>query len=100
MKKMMLVVVFVAFAAGELAAASTVDLEFLKDLIRIPSVSADVAEVNRAAEFTRRSAELKGLFCHPPIERNPLCFFGFRFCGIIHAFKRDGERKTRTWRQR
>ena len=50
------------------AAASSVDLEFLKGLIRIPSVSADVAEVNRAAEFTRRYAESKGLFCQ--IETN------------------------------
>ena len=54
--------------AGELAAATSVDLEFLKDLMRIPSVSADVAEVNRAAEFTRRYAESKGLFCQ--IETN------------------------------
>ena len=43
--------------------ASAVDIAFLKDLIRIPSVSADVAEVNRAADFTRRYAESKGLFC-------------------------------------
>ena len=49
-------------------AASSVDLEFLKDLMRIPSVSADVAEVNRAADFTRRHAESKGLFCQ--IETN------------------------------
>ena len=68
MKKRALAAAVVAFAAGELAAASVVDLEFLKDLIRIPSVSADVAEVNRAAEFTRRYAESKGLFCQ--IETN------------------------------
>ena len=43
--------------------ASAVDVEFLKELIRIPSVSADVAEVNRVADFTRRYAESKGLFC-------------------------------------
>ena len=61
--KKMIVVAVAAIAAGELAAASAVDLEFLKDLIRIPSVSANVAEVNRAAEFSRRYAESKGLFC-------------------------------------
>ena len=43
--------------------SSAVDLDFLKDLIRIPSVSDDVAEVNRAAEFTRRYAESRGLHC-------------------------------------
>jgi len=67
MKKMMFAAAVAAFAVGELA-ASSVDLEFLKDLIRIPSVSADVAEVNRAAEFTRRYAVSKGLFCQ--IETN------------------------------
>ena len=54
MKKMIAVAV-AAIAAGELAAASAVDLEFLRELIRIPSVSADMAEVNRAAEFTMGS---------------------------------------------
>ena len=43
--------------------AFAVDVVFLKELIRIPSVSADVAEVNRVADFTRRYAESKGLFC-------------------------------------
>ena len=47
---------------------ATVDTEFLKDLIRIPSVSADVAEVNRVADFTRRYAESRGLYCQ--IETN------------------------------
>ena len=68
MKKMILAAAVATFAAGELVAASAVDLEFLKDLIRIPSVSADVTEVNRAAEFTRHYAESKGLFCQ--IETN------------------------------
>ncbi len=53
-------------ACGEPVAA--VDTDFLKDLIRIPSVSADVAEVNRAADFTRRYAESRGLRCQ--IETN------------------------------
>ncbi|MBO7687087.1 MAG: M20/M25/M40 family metallo-hydrolase [Kiritimatiellae bacterium] len=50
---------------GQVAA---VDTDFLKDLIRIPSVSDDVAEVNRAADFTRRYAESRGLRCQ--IETN------------------------------
>ena len=33
--------------------ASSVDVEFLKDLIRIPSVSADVAEVNAESHLLR-----------------------------------------------
>jgi acetylornithine deacetylase/succinyl-diaminopimelate desuccinylase-like protein len=40
-----------------------VDFEFLKDLIRIPSVTSDVAEVNRAVAFTRQYAESRGLHC-------------------------------------
>lgn len=36
---------------------------FLKELIRIPSVTTDVAEVNRAVDFTRAHAESRGLFC-------------------------------------
>lgn len=41
----------------------SVDLQFLQDLIRIPSVTSDVAEVNRAVAFTRRYAESRGLRC-------------------------------------
>ncbi len=40
-----------------------VDIVFLKNLIRIPSVSADVDEINRAVDFTVRHAEERGLFC-------------------------------------
>lgn len=40
-----------------------VDFRFLEDLIRIPSVTSDIAEVNRAVEFTRRYAESRGLHC-------------------------------------
>ena len=51
-------------------AAEGVDLGFLKSLIRIPSVSADVAEVNKAVGFAGRYAESRGLFCR--IETNSL----------------------------
>ena len=54
--------------ALQAVAESSVDLVFLKELMRIPSVSADVAAVNRAADFTQRYAESKGLFCQ--IETN------------------------------
>jgi acetylornithine deacetylase/succinyl-diaminopimelate desuccinylase-like protein len=40
-----------------------VDIEFLKDLIRIPSVSANMDEINRVVDFTIRHAESRGLFC-------------------------------------
>ncbi len=39
------------------------DLEFLEKLIRIPSVSADVAEVNRAEEAMREYLEARGVAC-------------------------------------
>ena len=56
---------------------ATVDTEFLKDLIRIPSVSADVAEVNRVADFTRRYAESRGLYCQ--VETNAAGFLTERY---------------------
>lgn len=40
-----------------------VDVDFLKALIRIPSVSADVDENNRAVGFTTRYAVSRGLRC-------------------------------------
>lgn len=40
-----------------------VDLGFLQDLMRIPSVSMDVENVNRAVDFTTRYAESRGLRC-------------------------------------
>lgn len=39
------------------------DLRRLEDLIRIPSVSADIPEVNRAVRYLRRELESDGLFC-------------------------------------
>ena len=54
-------------------AAPSVDLEFLKDLISIPSVSADVAEVNRAVDFTRRYAESRGLHCQVETNASGRC---------------------------
>lgn len=61
-------VMAVCGAVEGFAATSSVDLEFLKGLIRIPSVSADVTEVNRAVDFTRCYAESRGLSCQ--IETN------------------------------
>ena len=40
-----------------------VDLELLKDLIRIPSVSADVDAVNSATDFLHAYLENRGLHC-------------------------------------
>ncbi len=47
---------------------SRVDVGFLKDLIRIPSVSSDVAEVNRAVDFACDYAKSRGLLAR--IETN------------------------------
>lgn len=43
--------------------ARTDDVELLKGLIRIPSVSADVEQVNRAVDFARADFGCRGLFC-------------------------------------
>ena len=43
--------------------ARTGDVELLKGLIRIPSVSADVEQVNRAVDFARADFERRGLVC-------------------------------------
>ena len=39
------------------------DLEFLLDLIRIPSVTVDRAAVNRAIEAMRDWLSARGVFC-------------------------------------
>ena len=43
--------------------ARTDDVELLNGLIRIPSVSADVEQVNRIVDFARADFERRGLFC-------------------------------------
>lgn len=48
-------------AAGSVLAAD--DVALLESLIRIPSVSADVKEVNRAVRFVRGTLEREGMFC-------------------------------------
>ena len=65
-----LVCVFAAQVAACGSSASSVDVGFLKNLIRIPSVSADVEEVNRAVDFTRRYAVARGLLCR--VETNAM----------------------------
>jgi len=44
-------------------AGTSSDERLLRDLVRIPSVSADVAAVNRAVDFARADFERRGLFC-------------------------------------
>ena len=64
------VVLFFAIGCIFVCSAQSVDLEFLKNLIRIPSVSSDVVEVNRAVHFTKQYGESRGLFCR--VETNSL----------------------------
>ena len=59
-----------AIGCSFVCSAQSVDLEFLKNLIRIPSVSSDVVEVNRAVHFTKLYGESRGLFCR--VETNSL----------------------------
>lgn len=51
-------------ACGCLSASQyQADVSLLKALVRIPSASADIAQVNRAVDFARADFERRGLFC-------------------------------------
>ena len=55
---------WVALLLATTASAVTVgDLELLEDLIRIPSVSRDVTNVNRAVRFMRDRLSSEGMLC-------------------------------------
>ena len=65
-KKMMRIktikTVFAATAAAAMA-ANAMDAEFLRELIAIPSVSADIAQVNRASRAMKAYLEKRGVCC-------------------------------------
>lgn len=42
---------------------NALDLDYLSDLIAIPSVSADIKEVNRSMQFTRDYLAKRGVYC-------------------------------------
>lgn len=42
---------------------NALDLDYLSDLIAIPSVSADIKEVNRSMQFTRDYLTKRGVYC-------------------------------------
>lgn len=42
---------------------NAIDLDYLSDLIAIPSVSADIKEVNRSMQFTRDYLVKRGVYC-------------------------------------
>ena len=52
-----------AFAIFAPAAASAADLAFLKELVEIPSSSADYAQVNVAMRVMKSYLEKRGIFC-------------------------------------
>ena len=54
-----------AFAAATAAcmAAQALDVEFLREMIAIPSVSADIPQVNRAVRTMKAYLEKRGVFC-------------------------------------
>ena len=54
-----------AFAAAAAAcmAAHALDVEFLREMIAIPSVSADVPQVNRAVRTMKAYLEKRGVYC-------------------------------------
>ena len=50
-------------AAAALSTAPAADLEFVRDLIAIPSVSEDVPQVNRAVRLMKGYLESRGVYC-------------------------------------
>ena len=56
-------------ATAVAAAASAADVDFLRELIAIPSVSADIPQVNRATRAMKAYLEKRGVFC--TIETSP-----------------------------
>lgn len=64
MKKAILIL-----AATAAASAQAVDVDFLRELVAIPSVSADIPQVNRATRAMKAYLEKRGVFC--TIETSP-----------------------------
>ena len=58
MKKSLLIL-----ATATALSASAVDVDFLREMIAIPSVSADIPQVNRATQAMKAYLEKRGVFC-------------------------------------
>jgi acetylornithine deacetylase/succinyl-diaminopimelate desuccinylase-like protein len=58
-----------AMAAAAAISAQAVDVEFLREMIAIPSVSADIPQVNRAVRTMKAYLEKRGVFCQ--VETTP-----------------------------
>ena len=67
MNKMRMATAILAAAAA--TAAQAIDVDFLRELVAIPSVSADIPQVNRAARTMKAYLEKRGVHC--VIETNP-----------------------------
>ncbi len=59
MKKMILM----AMAVSVFAAVQAIDVDFLREMIAIPSVSADIPQVNRAVRTMKAYLEKRGVYC-------------------------------------
>ena len=57
------------FAAAAAVSAQAVDVEFLREMIAIPSVSADIPQVNRAVRTMKAYLEKRGVHCQ--VETTP-----------------------------
>ena len=66
MKKILLAAVLAAAAP---AAVQALDVDFLRELVAIPSVSADLPQLNRAVRAMKGYLETRGVFC--AIETTP-----------------------------
>ena len=58
MKKIMVM----AMAVSAFAAAQAIDVDFLRELVAIPSVSADIPQVNRAVRTMKAYLEKRGVY--------------------------------------
>jgi len=61
--------VLLTVAICGMAAAKAVDIEFFRDLVAIPSASADIQQVNRATRAMKAYLEQRGVWC--VIETHP-----------------------------
>ena len=59
MKKIMVM----AMAVSAFAAAQAIDVDFLRELVAIPSVSTDIPQVNRAVRTMKAYLEKRGVYC-------------------------------------
>ena len=59
MKKTMLI----AMAVSAAAAAQAIDVDFLREMVAIPSVSTDIPQVNRAVRTMKAYLEKRGVYC-------------------------------------